>query len=29
MVYFGLSLDMGLLVMTVVPGLIPLPEVAQ
>ena len=29
MVYFGLSLALGLLVMTVVPGLIPLPEVAQ
>ena len=29
MVYFGLSLALGLLVMTVAPGLIPLPEVAQ
>lgn len=29
MVYFGLSLALGLLVMTLAPGLIPLPEVAQ
>lgn len=29
MVYFGLSLALGLVVMTLAPGLIPLPEVAQ
>lgn len=29
MVYFGLSLALGLLVMTLAPGLIPLPEVVQ